>query len=80
MMQSVIYMPTKDGHTEPAPHVLTDEEVARFCRLDCANVDESLRRYREKGWLRPVQIGRSLRYRLPDVVKFLDKIQSENPR
>lgn len=79
-MSETIYMPTKDGRTQPAPFVMTDEEVGAFCRLDCGNLEASLKRYREKGWLKPVRVGKFMRYFLKDVVKFLETSQKENPR
>ncbi len=79
-MATTIYMPTTDGGTQPAPYVLTDEEVARIIRLECKDLKESLRRYRDKNLLKPIQLGNHLRYLLPDVLKFLENVQEENPR
>ena len=80
MTTGTIYMPMADGRTQPAPHVLTDEEVARIIRLECKDWKESLRRYRDKNLLKPIQLGNHLRYLLPDVLRFLANVQEENPR
>lgn len=76
---TIFLPPTGDRPTEPAPYVLTDEEVARMLRLDSDPYD-ALRRYRDKGWLKATQVGKHVRYLLPDVIKFLDKARAENPR
>jgi len=70
------YMP--DGR--PAPHVLTADEAAEFLRLDGGNPAETLRYYRETAGLRAVQLGRRVRFRLTDLLRFLDDQQARNPR
>jgi hypothetical protein len=78
---NTVYMPTPDGSVQPAPYVMTDEEVARFLRLDgLKDPAQALKRYRLKGWLTPVQSGNNLRYLLPDVLAFFEKSKEENPR
>lgn len=79
-MSETVYMPTTDGRTQPAPYVLTDEEVIRMIRLECRDPEQALKRYRSKGWLSPTQVGNNLRYLLPDVLKFLANVREENPR
>ena len=65
------YMPSG----KPAPLVLTEPELIQLLRLDGPdgpkNPSESIRRYREKGLLRGVQIGRAVRYPLVEIQRFL---------
>ena len=70
------FMP--DG--KPAPSVLTAEEAADFLRLNRTGIRDplmSLRYYRERGLLRGVKIGLKLRYRLTDLLEFLDRLAEE---
>lgn len=67
-----VHMP--DGR--PAPLVLTEEELLILFRLDEGsqgpkNPKYTLEYYRKQG-LRAVQIGKRLRYYLPDVIEFLE--------
>ena len=64
----------------PAPSVLTAEEAVVFLRLDQMGIKDplmSLRYYREQGLLRGVKIGLKLRYRLADLLEFLDRLAEE---
>jgi hypothetical protein len=81
-MQWSIYLPaTKDRPIEPAPFLLTEDEVARLLRIDGASdTYETLRRYRKLGLLRGTQVGKHVRYQLPDVIEFLSKAREKNPR
>jgi hypothetical protein len=79
-MSETVYMPTEDGRTQPAPYVLTDEEVVRMIRLECKDTEQALKRYRQSGLLKPTQVGNRLRYLLPDVLRFLADAQEANPR
>lgn len=69
------FMPDGNGGLCPAPAVLTQEELIRFLRLDepggPAKPAETIRRYREKNLLRGIQIGRTVRYPLAEVLRFL---------
>lgn len=66
---------------EPAPYVMTEADVVRFCRLEKIKAPYmALRRYRQKGWLKATQVGKDVRYLLPDVLKFLETAKQENPR
>lgn len=66
---------------EPVPYVMVEGDVIRFLRLDQApNPDRTIRRYREKGILRAVQVGKNVRFLLPDVLAFLEKNKEANPR
>ena len=65
---------------QPAPTVMTPGEVIAFLRLDQTGIKDpslSLRYYREKGLLRGVKIGLKLRYRLTDLLDFLDRLAGE---
>ena len=67
----------------PAPSVLTAQETVVFLRLDQTGIKDpvlSLRYYREKGLLKGVRIGLKLRYRLTDLLDFLDRLAEESER
>jgi hypothetical protein len=72
------FMP--DG--KPAPLVLTEAELIQLLRLDGSdgpkNPGETIRRYRGKGLLRGVQIGRAVRYPLAEIQRFLSVKATEN--
>ena len=77
-----IYLPaTADRPAEPAPYVLTEADMVRLLRLD-GNADpyQCLKRYRQKGWLRGTQVGRHIRYTLANVLRFLEILETANPR
>lgn len=79
---STIYLPpVGDRPAEPAPFLMTEEETVRLLRLT-ENTDpySSLKRYRDRGWLKATQVGREVRYQLPDVLKFLETAKEGNPR
>lgn len=66
---------------EPAPYVMTQTDVGRFLRLpENTNWDDTLYRYRKLGMLKGTQVGRDVRYLLPDVLDALKAIQKANPR
>ena len=65
----------------PAPTVMTPGEAIAFLRLDQTGIKDpllSLRYYREKGLLKGVKIGLKLRYRLADLLDFLDRLGEES--
>lgn len=67
----------------PCPELLTAEEAIRYLRLDetkVADVERTLRYYREKWALRATQVGRRLRYRRIELDRLLDRLTDENPR
>ena len=73
-----VFMP--DG--APAPEVMTQEEAIRFLRLDEAdlkNPASTLQYYRDKGDLKGIRIGKSIRYTKEDLLNFL-RIQSEKTK
>ncbi len=80
MTTDTIYMPMPDGRTQPAPHVLTGDEVIRIMRIESNDPERTLQRYRTSGLLKSTQVGKHLRYLLPDVLRALENIQEANPR
>ena len=75
----VSFMP--DGR--PAPDLLTEAEAVRYLRLDTVavkNPSATLRRYREGGALRAVQISKAILYPLAELRKFVEKKTAEDPR
>jgi hypothetical protein len=65
-----VYM--SDG--APAPEVMTAHEAIRFLRLDEAdlkNPANTLQYYRDKGDLKGIRIGKSIRYTKEDLLNFL---------
>ncbi len=69
--------------SEHVPYVMSEAELIRFLRLDetgVADPKRTIRHYREKGILKATQIGRQLRYSLPNVLKFLELQDEHNPR
>ena len=65
----------------PAPTVMTPGEAIAFLRLDQTGIKDpllSLRYYREKGLLKGVKIGLKLRYRLIDLLDFLDQLAEDS--
>lgn len=78
---TIFLPPIADRPAEPAPFLMTEAETVRLLRLtENADPYQSLKRYRDKGWLRATQVGRDVRYQLSDVLKFLEKAQEANPR
>jgi hypothetical protein len=63
------YLP--DGR--PAPVVLTAEETAGLLRLDVGDPLRTLKHYRDENELRGFRLGRKVRYRLADVLAFLER-------
>lgn len=80
-LPGTVYLPSSgDKPPEPAPYVLTEAETVRLLRMEgVADPYAALRRYREKG-LRGTQLGKFVRYQLPDVLDFLERHREENPR
>lgn len=66
------YMP----NGTPCPYILTEDELIVFLRLDQVQIKrphDTIRRYRDAGRLRGVQISHRVFYRLKDVLDFVDK-------
>ena len=74
--QSVHTYPVYMPNGNPAPLVLTEQELIILLRLDGEsdgpkNPKYTLEYYRKQG-LRAIRIGKRLRYYLSDVIDFLD--------
>lgn len=80
----ILYFPRRGSEApDPVPFLMTESELIRFLRLDetgVQNPSETLWRYRKQGSLKATRVGRCLRYRLPDVLAFLETAQELNPR
>lgn len=63
---------------QPAPAVLTAEELIELLRLDGKNPERTLKYWRDEGQLQGVRLGRKVRYRLVDVQEFLAQKVGEN--
>jgi len=77
-----VYMPSTG---KPAPPLLTEEEVIELMRLDEEGPrypDQALRRYRNlyPEFLKGVQIGKRVRFRLVGVLRVIEAIEDDNPR
>ena len=67
-----VYFPDTN---QPAPPLLTDDEVIRLCRIDktCNSPKRTLRMYREEGKIRARKCKRGFVYRLEDVLEFMKR-------
>lgn len=63
----------------PTPYLMTVNDLVEFLRLEVRFPRDSIDRMREHG-LRACQVGRRVLFRLTDVLEFLDREQSRNPR
>ena len=68
IQKPVPYLP--DGR--PAPAIMTGEEVAELCRLETKNPERTLKFWRDEGQLVGFRLGRRVRYRLSDVLAFIN--------
>ncbi len=69
--------------SEPCPELLTEEEAARYLRLDKIDTENpagTLRYYRKKGLLRATQVGKCIRYRRVELDHLLERLTDVNPR
>jgi len=60
----------------PVPVVLTSEELIQLLRLDDRNpklAEATLKYYRDGGHLRGIRLGKTMRYTLNEVLKFLER-------
>ena len=65
----------------PCPFVMTADGVVQFCRLDgLKDPEDVLYQHRKAGRLNAFQLGRNIRYLLPDVMDFVQKLVEEKPR
>ncbi len=61
------------------PDLLTEQEVIRFLRLDTdgpKHPEMTLQNYRQQGLLRATKVGKRLRYRKTELLKFLEDLQN----
>ena len=64
-----------DGRTR-VPDLLTEEEAIRFLRLDIDGPKDSrqtLKYYRDQGFLHPTKVGKRNRYLRTELLRFLDE-------
>jgi len=72
----IAHMP--DGR--PAPYLLTRAELIEFLRIDGSNPDETINYYRKRYALPGIQIGSRIRFKIDDIVAWLDDQRKRNPR
>ena len=66
-----------------APTVMTLKELIVFLRLDEMNLkfpEETIRRYRTMGLLKGTQVSRQVLFTQIEVLRFLDRLTTRNPR
>ena len=76
-------LPDGNGGWTPMPALLTPDEAIRYLRLDTIkikNPDATLRRYREAGQLKAVQISKRVFYPKKELDSFIQRLTEENPR
>ncbi len=64
-----------NGNFVPCPELLTEQEAARYLRLDIdgsSDPERTLKYYRDKGELIAIKVGRKNRYRRQDLDNFLE--------
>jgi hypothetical protein len=80
-MGTVYLPPTQDRPAEPAPYVLTGQDVLRLLRVEGRDDPDSvLKRWRAKGWLRGTKLSTELVYALPDVIRCIELAREGDPR
>ena len=62
---------------KPCPFVLTGDEVIELLRLDSKSPERTLKYFRDNDLLKGFRLGRRVRYRLEDVIKFLQQQAAE---
>jgi hypothetical protein len=67
--QQIAFMPSG----KPCPVVMTADEVIELLRLDGNSPERTLKFFRDEGQLRGFRLGRRVRYRLCDVLTFLEQ-------
>ena len=75
LFSTICYM----ANGNPAPEVMTEEDVVAFLRLDTDGTGASvtLKYYRDKGLLKGIRIGKKLRYTRREVLRFLDRLTEQ---
>ena len=66
---TICYLPSG----RPCPAVMTTQEVIEFLRLDADKGKRTLKYYRDEGQLIGIRLGRSIRYPLPEILRFLNE-------
>jgi DNA-binding transcriptional regulator PaaX len=78
------FPPAADGRPgAPVPWCMTQDDVARFLQIDQRGeraIYKVLERFRKEGWLTATQVGKEVRYLLPDVLACLANMREECPR
>lgn len=67
-MTTVVYFPAPDS--APCPPILTALEVAKLLRIESEDPERSVEYYRSQGKLHGFRVGRHIRYRLEEVMRF----------
>ena len=78
-----VVLPDGNGAFTPCPELLTEAEAIRFLRIDTVKIKNpaaTLRRYREAGILRGVQISKKVFYSHKELVLFIEQLTEKNPR
>ena len=60
-----------------APYVMTAHDAVRFLRLDTNDTKHpelTLDYYQKEGLLRPVTIGKTRKYPLPELLRFIERL------
>lgn len=79
-----VYLPAQgERPAEPAPYVMTGDDVMRLLQLDKGSERATymtLRRARETGKLKATRVGAEVRYILPDVLRWLENQREDRTR
>jgi hypothetical protein len=76
----LVYMTDGNGGTQPAPYVLTDQELIAFLRLDTMALKKplnTLKYYRGEGLLRSTRLSKGHVTTLPEAVRFLGTLTEQ---
>ena len=76
-------LPDCKGGFTPCPYLLTESEAIRFLRLDTIQIQhpgDTLRRYRDSGQLKAVQISKSVFYPRDELQRFILAKMGDDPR
>lgn len=73
-----VYLPaTSTRPSEPAPALLTTEEVVRLCRLGLADLHQSMTHLRTATGIKPVRLGGKHLYRLDRVMEAIERLERD---
>jgi hypothetical protein len=76
-------LPDGNGGFTSCPELLTEYEAIRHLRMDTIKIKNptaTLRRYRDAGILRAVQISKKIFYKRTELERFIEKLMEQNPR